>query len=438
MLENVFLDDHLYYTTFCSEKYSDSSKHPVLEIKFRDGVVDSSVVAELTIESCQSRDTIIGISCESVVKDTASNPFVTGVLGNWRGDKSYVYYAARKQSDPTADVNLRTDGAIKDYAGFWKFESSKLKPQYDTTRWVWNSQTTIFNQKGVELENKDPLNRYNAALYGYNETLPIALVQNSQYREAAFEGFEDYGFATSICDTGCPMNRHFDLSPYVSKITSAERHSGKSSIRLNAFEQVGVTFKLVDLAEDTARSNLAIETTTDACVSGTIVNAIRADSTFIKPPFSPFAGRKMVVSAWVKEAQECNCSTYVYNQIRVLSSGGTGSEVILKPTGTIIEGWQRYEGVFITAANDKELIVSLEATGDVAVYFDDLRIQPFNANMKSFVYNPANLRLMAELDENNYTTFYEYDDDGTLIRVKKETERGIQTIKETRSALFKQ
>ena len=45
---------------------------------------------------------------------------------------------------------------------------------------------------------------------------------------------------------------------------------------------------------------------------------------------------------------------------------------------------------------------------------------------------------MAELDENNYATFYEYDDDGTLIRVKKETERGIKTIKETRSALLKE
>ena len=55
----------------------------------------------------------------------------------------------------------------------------------------------------------------------------------------------------------------------------------------------------------------------------------------------------------------------------------------------------------------------------------------------SDLYNPVNLRLMAELDENNYATFYEYDDDGTLIRVKKETERGIQTIKESRSALLK-
>ncbi len=394
--------------------------------------------ATLEVESCQSRDTIVGISCESVVKDTASNPFVTGILGNWRMDRSYAYYASREQSDPTADINLRTDGTIEGYAGFWQFDNGKLKPQYDTTRWVWNSRTTMFNQKGMEVENTDPLNRHNSALYGYNETLPIAVIQNSYYREAAFDGFEDYGFTTRLCDTGCVSDRHIDFSPYASKITTAEKHTGKRSLRLDPFEQVGLNFKLVTVSEDTLRSGLAFETGTDACSGGsTVVNAIKADSTIIIPAFSPFAGKQLLVSSWVKEEQDCNCSTYVYNQIRVMSSGGSGAEVILKPSGAIIEGWQRYEGVFTSAGDDKQLTLSLEATGNVPVYFDDLRIQPFNANMKSFIYNPVNLRLMAELDENNYSTFYEYDDDGTLIRVKKETERGIQTIKESRSALIK-
>jgi hypothetical protein len=44
---------------------------------------------------------------------------------------------------------------------------------------------------------------------------------------------------------------------------------------------------------------------------------------------------------------------------------------------------------------------------------------------------------MAELDENNFATFYEYDDEGSLVRVKKETERGIMTIKENRSSYKK-
>ncbi len=68
------------------------------------------------------------------------------------------------------------------------------------------------------------------------------------------------------------------------------------------------------------------------------------------------------------------------------------------------------------------------------IYFDDIRIQPFNANMKSYVYDPINLRLVAELDPNNYATFYEYDAEGTLIRTKAETQEGIKTVNETRSA----
>lgn len=58
--------------------------------------------------------------------------------------------------------------------------------------------------------------------------------------------------------------------------------------------------------------------------------------------------------------------------------------------------------------------------------------------MKSFVYDPFTLRLHAELDENNYATYYEYDEEGALVRVKKETERGVKTINETRQNLSKQ
>jgi YD repeat-containing protein len=53
--------------------------------------------------------------------------------------------------------------------------------------------------------------------------------------------------------------------------------------------------------------------------------------------------------------------------------------------------------------------------------------------MKSYVYDPVNLRLTAELDANNYATFYEYDAEGGLIRTKVETREGIKTIQETRS-----
>lgn len=81
----------------------------------------------------------------------------------------------------------------------------------------------------------------------------------------------------------------------------------------------------------------------------------------------------------------------------------------------------------VTLSNDN-------ADANAAVYFDDLRVQPFDAGMKCYVYDPASLRLVAELDDNNYATYYEYDEEGTPVRTKVETRQGIKTLKETRSA----
>jgi hypothetical protein len=100
----------------------------------------------------------------------------------------------------------------------------------------------------------------------------------------------------------------------------------------------------------------------------------------------------------------------------------------------VVEKWKRVEARFRTGTSGNQTI-QIAVTGQINI--DDLRIHPFDAQMKSFVYDPRSTRLMAELDENNFSTFYEYDDEGVLIRVKKETERGIMTIKETRSSMKK-
>ena len=66
-----------------------------------------------------------------------------------------------------------------------------------------------------------------------------------------------------------------------------------------------------------------------------------------------------------------------------------------------------------------------------------IRIYPADAQFKSFVYDANTLRLVAELDENNFAAFFEYDDEGIHIRTKKETEKGIMTIRENRTGVRK-
>jgi hypothetical protein len=146
--------------------------------------------------------------------------------------------------------------------------------------------------------------------------------------------------------------------------------------------------------------------------------------------FRPKAG-KYIVSGWVKEENAAGTTTtYAKPYIQVTSTGMT--TVNLYGTGEIIDGWQRVEGEVTTVTDDDFNIYLKCGSGGDGCYFDDIRVFPYDASMVTYVYDPVSLRLVAELDERNYAKFYEYDEDGKLIRVKKETEKGIMTIQETR------
>ncbi|HEY0609786.1 MAG TPA: hypothetical protein VGD35_09025, partial [Chitinophaga sp.] len=381
-------------------------------------------------------------SCYSAVTDTSVNPYAYGLLGAWRPSRAYTYYGARAEADPDQKTNIRKDGTFNDFMAFWQKQSDGWKAQTADPNWVWNSQSTLFNKKGFELENKDPLGRYNAGIYGYDNAVPVAVVQNSRYSESTFDGFEDYAFVSSNCDDGkCPVDRRFNLSGAATRIVNNEYHSGRYSLKVTNYDKDSIAIMMPVTATATDPSDPAFNKTGNNCPPyDSVLKSVQANKNVLLPPISLLSGKKAVVSAWVKEAQDCKCTSYTNSYIKVVVKGADASGSAIYPavpTGAIIDGWQRIEQVVDLPAGTEALsLILLNANG--TAYFDDIRVHPYNANMKSFVYDAQNLRLMAELDENNYATFYEYDDDGTLTRVKKETERGIKTIKETRSALVKE
>ncbi len=149
--------------------------------------------------------------------------------------------------------------------------------------------------------------------------------------------------------------------------------------------------------------------------------------------FAPVPEGRYWLSAWVKEDHATQQKTYENTYIEF--SFDNGNPVQLHPSGDIIEGWQRIVGEFTIPplATNMQIDLVNESTS-IEAFFDDVRVHPFNASMKSYVYDPETLWLTAELDDNNYATFYEYDNEGQLIRIKKETSRGIMTIQESRSS----
>jgi hypothetical protein len=426
-----------YYSTFYNERNPDASKRPLLKITYvpPQGFFDT-LGAVLTFNSTVTCSTVISRTCYSSITDTLVNPYQYGLLGNFRPLDNFVYYNSRAQSDPTQPTNIRRDGTIKGFMPFWTLSGGTWGPTYDSSRWVWNTQTTLYNRKGFEVENKNALGIFSAGLYGYGLNLPVATVQNAQYQESAFEGFEDYGFNTNTCNTSCTEGRPFDFSSFANLISDSTAHTGLYSLRIAANTSASISVP-VAAAPNLSLPAFTDTTNTNVCDSPQF-DGIKASANSILPPFEPYAGKRMLFSAWVKEEDSCSCSPYTGDHITIsFTNSGGGTSVTLSPAGNVIEGWQRYEAIVDIPTGTTGLGMTLSASPSAVTYFDDIRIFPFNGDMKSYVYNPNSLRLMAELDENNYATFYEYDNDGTLIRVKKETERGILTIKETRSALVK-
>jgi len=148
------------------------------------------------------------------------------------------------------------------------------------------------------------------------------------------------------------------------------------------------------------------------------------------PNFQPMAGQ-YVVSAWVRDALANRMDTTLVKPSIDISDGST--TVNCTGSGDIIDGWQRIEKIITLnsgAASNFSLTMKCASGGQC--YFDDIRVFPLDGSMVTYVYDPVSLRLMAELDERNYAKLYEYDEEGKLIRVKKETENGIMTIQENR------
>jgi len=144
-----------------------------------------------------------------------------------------------------------------------------------------------------------------------------------------------------------------------------------------------------------------------------------------------------ILSTWVHDPNYSpTMTTFTDPQVYIAFTSSTGTITTIGPfvgSGKIIDGWQKLETQFTVPAGSVNIQIKLQcASGDCN--FDDIRINPFNGSMRTYVYDPVTLLLVAQQDERNYTTYYEYDEEGTLTRVKKETEKGILTIQETKAA----
>lgn len=366
------------------------------------------------------------------------NPFVKGVLGNTRPYKTWTVYGDRISSYSASndDVDVRMDGAIDGFELFWQYDAVSGYWTATTTAALWDytSEITEYDEHGTEMETENRLEQKAAALLGYDEMVPIAAGQNAGYGDMAFDGFEDYNYKriafsnvnyhTATLNNKCYYDPHFGfMNPekdHFDHLSEDYSHTGLRSLKV---DPAVLTSNLLSLSFETADDNN----------EATVTAPFTLDKGDCFTRFYPAKNKSYSLSLWLREVDEApdgytdsEVSIAFYNASEILIGQTT-----LSASGDLIEGWQRVYGHFEIPDACESLRVNFKANGSTASYFDDVRIYPKHGAVTTHVYHPHTLRLTASLDANNFASFYEYDGEGGLIRVKKETEEGVVTLQES-------
>lgn len=297
-------------------------------------------------------------------------------------------------------------------------------------RWVTANTVKGYDRYGQQIENKDALGRSSAAAFGFNGELPIAVASNAMSREIYNAAFEDTRFSPG---TGFNTLRPNDFkvtgtNGISSAVITTESHSGRYSV---ALPSAGLTLATTAHSQLLGISNLL-------SINQYGEYNTKTDVGIYPSGFEPQPGKEYIIDVWVKDGHPTDKNVY----LQINAGASSSVSQVTMTCKALVEDWKLLEGTLdlrsVPAGSTYTISMTPGSNSSSQIYVDDIRIHPMDAQMKSYVYDDRNMRLMAELDENGFATFYEYDDEGLLIRVKKETERGVMTLKESRSSYLRQ
>ncbi|WP_207428884.1 hypothetical protein [Pedobacter sp. SYSU D00535] len=358
--------------------------------------------------------------------DPFINPYYRGYLGNWYPFEKYVFQTQREYNNifrtDKKGLDTRNSGYFSSYNPFWRYSNSGWVRNGAGQGWLAASAVSLYDRYGQELENRDALGRYSAAIFDFNGELPAAVASNAMNREVYVEGFEDNNFRKENgLGKGITEFRQESGEEIFKSAVNTRAHSGNYSLVIPASGMILSSFTHGNTHKGHSGQYFEIAATNE-------YQLLKGKGIYPNG-FEPKPSTAYIINAWVKDGHPENKNldlTYSVN-----------GQLLNFRCKTVVEGWKLIEGTFTSPPTNTNFNLQIVASPGAEVFIDDIRIHPSNSHVKSYAYDEKNFKLMAELDENGFATFYEYDDEGSLARVKKETERGIVTIKESRSSYKK-
>ncbi|MBF98205.1 MAG: hypothetical protein CMI36_04370 [Owenweeksia sp.] len=302
-----------------------------------------------------------------------ANAYKMGTKGVWRPDKSYTYKTDRSANGSGGNVLLKQDGVISDFNFF-----DHAYGQNIGSDWVKTEQFSKIDPYGNQLESYDALGIYSANIYGYGNSMLTASASNSKYGEIAFESFEEHP-ATTYVANGIG---HVKLTTSGSmSVVSTKSHTGNRSLSF----------------------------------TGTVNYKPSAVSTMSLLP-----SKQYTLKVWLQNGGSVQA---------VISGGSTTSSTIEAKN---IDGWDLHKLTFSAPASLSSLTLRFNSISGGTSYMDDLRLYPSDGMLITYVYDRESFKVRAIIDQLNFAETYAYDEENNLVRINRETEQGVLTIRESR------
>ncbi len=380
-----------------------------------DGVVSSSAI-------WIADDWDMGTSLNSTysIPSTDLNKYEYGAKGKWHSEYTYNYNTPLSNIHATSGKTWNS-GIYDDFKVFnWDYEEAN-----DSTNWIKYNTTTKISPNSSTLEEKNALDIYSSMKMGYNSSVPYLVASNSNYENVMFESFENHtsgcSGASYMCfEDGYSINT---ASSYYGKLVADTAHTGKESLRMGfTSSSTSSGSGMAMIITKTYSSELALQPIT---LNDQVIN------------------KGVSVKFWLKSDKALTELSLKYNKY-VVRTGLTATSTSFSKIAQVGE-WTLYEakitdfGSKITTVAStvtpsiyfKYSGLSTSFTSSPKIYVDDIRMQPLDAQVSAYVYDPNTLKIIASFDDQHFGLFYQYNTEGKLIRKLKETMEGIKTVTET-------
>lgn len=282
----------------------------------------------------------------------------------WRRGSAYVWKGVKEgiQKDGTQKVsNLTAD----------VFSWTNNSPSSTTSRWQKQGAYVTYDVYSHELEMVDINNNSSAVLYDPTQRFVTAVATNAVQSEIAYSGAEYYASNGGLTDGNVSMGNG---TPGL--LTNYENHSGNYSLTVaNGKEGFNCTM-----------------------------------------PSTKRAATKYVASVWAYLPGNSEYSLSDAELYYKLGTSGTETKVIPVSTRKARHWYLLELEIDATTGSGKDLIVGCRnKNASRAIYFDDFRVQPLEASMVAYVYDPSMDKLTHILNNDNLYIRYQYDKTGRLI-----------------------